>query len=205
MNNERLEFLGDAILSAIIADILFHRFKKKREGFLTNTRSKIVQRESLNRIALEMGLNKLIFSSIKTNTHNNYICGNALEALIGAIYLDKGYAKCKKFIERKILDRFLNVESVAKKEVNFKSGLLEWSQKQKIGIDFELIESFIDHNHNPIFQTRIKVGGLPAGVGIGYSKKESQQNAAKIALKKVRSDKDFILEVLSSQERLLLQ
>ena len=115
MNNERLEFLGDAILSAIIADILFHRFKKKREGFLTNTRSKIVQRESLNRIALEMGLNKLIFSSIKTNTHNNYICGNALEALIGAIYLDKGYAKCKKFIERKILDRFLNVESVAKK------------------------------------------------------------------------------------------
>ena len=199
-NNERLEFLGDAVLNAIIADILYHRFNKKREGFLTSTRAKIVQRETLNRIALEMRLDKLIVSSLKSNTHNSYINGNALEALIGAIYLDKGYAKCKKFIERKILNRFLNIESVAKKEVNFKSGLLEWSQKQKIGIDFELIESFTDHDHNPIFQTRIMVGGVPAGIGIGYSKKESQQNAAKIALKKVRSDKDFILEVLSQAQ-----
>ena len=200
MNNERLEFLGDAVLNAIIADILFYRFAKKSEGFLTKTRAKIVQRDTLNRLAVEMGLNKLIVSSLKNNTHNNYICGNALEALIGAIYLDKGYKKCKKFIERKILERFLNIESVAKKEVNFKSGLLEWSQKQKVDIEFELIETFTDNNHNPIFQTRITVGGLPAGVGIGYSKKESQQNAAKIALRKVRSDKDFVLEVLAHEQ-----
>jgi len=199
-NNERLEFLGDAILDAIVADILFHHFKKKREGFLTNTRSKIVQRESLNKIALEMGLDKLIISSLKSTTHNNYIYGNALEALIGAIYLDKGYKKCKKFIEKKILDRFLNIESVAKKEVNFKSRLIEWSQKRKINIEFELIESFTDNDHNPIFQTRIMIGGLSAGIGIGYSKKESQQNAAQIALKKVNSDKNFIEEIISREQ-----
>lgn len=199
-NNERLEFLGDAILDAIVADVLFHRFKKKREGFLTNTRSKIVQRETLNKIALEMGLDKLIISSLKSNSHNNYIYGNALEALIGAIYLDKGYEKCKKFIEKKILEQFLNIESVAKKEVNFKSRLIEWSQKRKIDIEFELIESFTDNDHNPIFQTRIMIGGLAAGTGIGYSKKESQQNAAQIALKKVNSNKEFLTEVLSLQQ-----
>ena len=190
-NNERLEFLGDAILDAIIADILFHRFEKKREGFLTNTRSKIVQRETLNKIALEMGLDKLIISSLKKNTHNHYIYGNALEALIGAIYLDQGYKRCKRFIETKILKQYLNLEAVAKKEVNFKSRLIEWSQKNKIEIVFDLIESFTDDAHNPIFQTCILVNGISAGVGIGYSKKESQQNAAQIALKKVRS-KDFL-------------
>lgn len=191
-NNERLEFLGDAILDAIIADILFHRFKKKREGFLTNTRSKIVQREILNKIALQMELDKFIIISCKSNTHNHYIYGNALEALIGAIYLDQGYKKCKKFIEKKVLDPYVNLDSIAKKEVNFKSRLIEWSQKHKIEISFDLIESFIDEDHNPVFQTRILIAGESAGVGIGYSKKESQQNAAKNALKKVYA-KDFIL------------
>ncbi len=199
-NNERLEFLGDAILDAIVADILFHQYRKKREGFLTNTRSKIVQRETLNKIALEMGLDKLIVSSLRSNSHNNYVYGNALEALIGAIYLDKGYKKCKKFIEKEILGRFLNLEQVVQKEVNFKSRLIEWSQKKKIDIEFELIESFTDDDHNPVFQTRIMVGGLSAGIGIGYSKKESQQKAAETALKKVTHDKKFLSEIMEKQK-----
>lgn len=95
INNERLEFLGDAILDAIVADILFHKFKTSKEGFLTNTRAKIVKRESLNEIAVKLGLDNFITYSMRTSSHNNYMFGNAFEALIGAIYLDKGYRYCK--------------------------------------------------------------------------------------------------------------
>ena len=91
LNNERLEFLGDAILDAIVADIVYKKFEGKREGFLTNTRSKIVQRETLNRVAVEIGLDKLIKYTTRQSSHNSYMCGNAFEALIGAIYLDRGY------------------------------------------------------------------------------------------------------------------
>ena len=98
LNNERLEFLGDAILDAVVADIVFNHFQNKREGFLTNTRSKIVQRDTLNRVAVELGLEKMVVYSAKVNSHNNYMYGNALEALIGAIYLDGGFASAKEFL-----------------------------------------------------------------------------------------------------------
>lgn len=191
LNNERMEFLGDAILDAIVADILYTEFPAKREGFLTNTRSKMVQRETLNRVALELGLDKIIVYSIKLNNHNKCIYGNALEAFIGAIYLDKGYDVCKKFVNEVIIKRHIDLEATAKKEVNFKSNLIEWSQKNKIDVSFELIESFIDNDGNPIFQTQVVISDVQAGVGIGFSKKESQQNAAKMAVKKLRTDKDF--------------
>lgn len=191
LNNERMEFLGDAILDAIVADILYTEFPAKREGFLTNTRSKMVQRETLNRVALELGLDKIIVYSIKLNNHNKCIYGNALEAFIGAIYLDKGYDVCKKFVNEVIIKKHIDLEATAKKEVNFKSNLIEWSQKNKIDVSFELIESFIDNDGNPIFQTQVVISDVQAGVGIGFSKKESQQNAAKMAVKKLRTDKDF--------------
>lgn len=191
LNNERLEFLGDAILDAIVADVVYTEFPSKREGFLTNTRSKMVQRESLNRIALEIGLDKLIVYSIKLNNHNKCIYGNALEAFIGAIYLDKGYDVCKKFVCDVIIKQHIDLEATARREVNFKSNLIEWSQKNKIDITFELIESFVDNEGNPIFQTQVDISDVQAGVGIGYSKKESQQNAAKMAVKKLRTDKEF--------------
>lgn len=192
INNERLEFLGDAILDAIVADIVFREFEAKKEGFLTNTRSKIVQRDNLNKLALDLGLDKLIVSSTRSNTHNNYIYGNALEAFIGAIYIDKGYNVCKKFIEEKIIKPHINLYEVAKQEVNFKSKLIEWSQKNRMEVQFSLVESFIDSNNNPIFQSQALVNGVSGGIGVGYSKKESQQNAAKITLKKLHTDKEFI-------------
>ena len=99
INNERLEFLGDAILGAVVGDIVYSHFEGKREGFLTNTRSKIVQRDTLNKLSQEMGLNNLIMSSGHNSSHNSYLGGNTLEALIGAIYLDKGYNACMKFTE----------------------------------------------------------------------------------------------------------
>jgi len=191
LNNERLEFLGDAILDAAVADIVYKHFPNKREGFLTNTRSKIVQRETLNQIANNMGLNKVVVASTKISSHNNYMYGNALEALVGAVYLDQGYEKCYIFIRDVLIKRYLNLDSIARKEVNFKSSLIEWSQKNKLEITFDVIESFMDNDGNPVFQTGISLLDMQIGVGIGYSKKESQQNAAKMAIKKLRTDKDL--------------
>ena len=178
LNNERLEFLGDAILDAIVGDIVYKRFEGKREGFLTNTRSKIVQRETLNKLAVEIGLDKLIKYSTRSSSHNSYMYGNAFEAFIGAIYLDQGYERCKQFMEQRIINRYIDLDKISRKEVNFKSKLIEWSQKNKMEVSFELIEQFLDHDSNPVFQTEVRIEGLPAGTGTGYSKKESQQNAA---------------------------
>lgn len=203
LNNERLEFLGDAILDSIVADILYKHFPNRREGFLTNTRSKIVQRENLNRIAVKLGLHKMIVYSAKLNTHNNHLYGNALEALIGAIYLDQGYRKCFWFVKDVIIKNYIDLENIARKEVNFKSSLIEWSQKNKLEVSFDLIESFMDNDGNPVFQTSVTLLENRIGVGIGYSKKESQQNAAKMAVKKLRSDKEFqqlIMEMKKKQD-----
>lgn len=191
LNNERLEFLGDAILDAIVADIVYKHFKGKREGFLTNTRSKIVQRETLNKLAVAIGLDKLVKYTIRSASHNSYMYGNAFEAFIGAIYLDQGYQRCKEFMEKKILKEYIDLEKMSRKETNFKSKLIEWSQKNKYAVSFELIEQRQDKDHNPVFHTEVKVEGLTAGTGTGYSKKESQQNAAHMALKKMKSDSSF--------------
>jgi len=190
-NNERLEFLGDAMLNAIIADILYKKFPNRNEGFMTNTRSKIVQRESLNNLALEMGLDQLMVLSRRSNSHNNYIYGNAFEALIGAVYLDQGYRKCFEFVEKQVIDRYISLEKIARKEVNFKSHLIEWSQKNKLEIAFELLETFKDEDKNPVFQSSVTMMGISLGKGIGYTKKESQQLASKIAIKRIRKDKDI--------------
>ena len=199
LNNERLEFLGDAILDAIVADIVYKKFEGKREGFLTNTRSKIVQRETLNRVAVEIGLDKLIKDTTRQSSHNSYMCGNAFEALIGAIYLDRGYRACKKFMEERIINQYLNLEKISRKEVNFKSKLIEWSQKNKFCVEFNLIEQSLDSDQNPIFETQITVENIPAGTGKGYSKKESQQEAAHATLTKIKGDPQFIDAIFAAK------
>ena len=191
LNNERLEFLGDAILDAIVGDIVYKHFEGRREGFLTNTRSKIVQRETLNKLAVEIGLDKLVKYSTRSSSHNSYMYGNAFEAFIGAIYLDQGYERCKQFMEKKILKNYIDLDKMSRKEVNFKSKLIEWSQKTKMEVSFELIEQFLDPDYNPMFHTEVRIESLSAGTGTGYSKKESQQNAAQMALKKIKSDEAF--------------
>lgn len=191
LNNERLEFLGDAILDAIVGDIVYKHFEGRREGFLTNTRSKIVQRETLNKLAVEIGLDKLVKYSTRSSSHNSYMYGNAFEAFIGAIYLDQGYERCKQFMEKKILKNYIDLDKMSRKEVNFKSKLIEWSQKTKMEVSFELIEQFLDQDYNPMFHTEVRIESLSAGTGTGYSKKESQQNAAQMALKKIKSDEAF--------------
>ena len=201
INNERLEFLGDAILDAIVGDIVYRHFEGRREGFLTNTRSKIVQRETLNKLAVEIGLDKLVKYTSRSSSHNSYMYGNAFEAFIGAIYLDQGYERCKQFMEQKILKQYIDLDKMSRKEMNFKSKLIEWSQKNKMEVSFELIEQMLDRDNNPIFRTEVRIEGLPAGSGTGYSKKESQQNASRIALKKIKNGEAFLLEILQAKER----
>lgn len=183
INNERLEFLGDAILDAVVGDVVFRRFEGKKEGFLTNARSKIVQRETLNKVAMEIGLHKLIKYSVHSNnSHNSNMCGNAFEALIGAIYLDRGYDCCMQFMQHRILDKYVSVDSMAYKEVNFKSKLIEWTQKNKVEISFELLEQGSENDGTPTFSSQVFLQGIQCGTGKGYSKKESQQLAAKETL-----------------------
>ena len=191
LNNERLEFLGDAILDAIVGDIVYKHFEGRREGFLTNTRSKIVQRETLNKLAVEIGLDKLVKYSTRSSSHNSYMYGNAFEAFIGAIYLDQGYERCKRFMEEKIFKNYIDLDKMSRKKVTFKSKRNEWSQKSKVEVSFELIEQFLDEDYNPMFHTEIRIEGISAGKGTGYSKKESQQNAAQAALKKIKNDASF--------------
>ncbi len=199
LNNERMEFLGDAILDAIIGDIVYNHFEGKREGFLTNTRSKIVQRETLNKLAVAIGLDKLIKYSLRSSSHNSYMYGNAFEAFIGAIYLDQGYDRCKWFLENRIINRHIDLDKLSRKEVNFKSKLIEWSQKNRMEVSFELIEQSLDKENNPVFHTEVHIEGRTAGSGSGYSKKESQQKAAQMALKKIKNTPEFLAEITLSE------
>ncbi|HHT35188.1 MAG: ribonuclease III [Proteiniphilum sp.] len=191
VNNERLEFLGDAILDAIVADILYKQFDHKKEGFLTSTRSRIVQRETLNKIAIELGLDKLIVSSTRNLAHNTNIYGDALEALIGAIYLDQGYRVTKHFVYETLIKQHINMERVLKSEVDFKSRLIEWGQKNKVDVCFEVTDSTYDAQNNPVFFSCAKVAGVEVGSGKGYSKKESHQMAARMAIKKLRESNEL--------------
>lgn len=199
LNNERLEFLGDAILDAVVADIVYKKFEGKREGFLTNTRSKIVQRETLNRVAVQLGLDKLIKYTTRQPSHNSYVYGNAFEALVGAIYLDRGYDACMKFMKERVITPYLNLDKVSRKEVNFKSRLIEWSQKNRFEISFELVAESVDQDMNPIFETKILVEQVEAGTGKGYSKKESQQEASRVTLTKIKKDPLFIDNIFASK------
>lgn len=199
VNNERLEFLGDAILDAIVGDIVYNHFQGKREGFLTNTRSKIVQRDTLNRLAQEIGISRLIKSNKHTSSHNSYMEGNAFEALVGAIYLDQGYNACMRFMQKRILSQLINIDKVAYKEVNFKSKLIEWCQKNRVRIDFKLIDEKKDENSSPVFKYQAVVEGIEGCIGEGYSKKESQQLASKQMLNKLRRDPKFLDSVFAAK------
>lgn len=196
INNERLEFLGDAILDAIVADILYKKFENKKEGFLTSTRSRIVQRETLNKIAVEIGIDKIITSSTRNLAHNTNIYGDALEALIGAIYLDQGYRVAKDFVFEILIKEHINIDSVLKSEVDFKSRLIEWGQKYKIDVSFEVTDSSYDEQNNPVFESKVIVGGMNLGSGKGYSKKESHQKAAKKAIKKLRNNNELLEKLM---------
>lgn len=199
VNNERLEFLGDAVLGAVVGDIVYHHFSGKREGFLTTTRSKLVQRDTLGKLAAEMGINELIKTAARNKSHNSYVGGNAFEALVGAIYLDQGYNACIKFMKKRILKHMINLDKMAYKEVNFKSKLLEWAQKNRVQVEFRLIEQKNGEKNSPMFSYQAVIEGVEGPQATGYSKKESQQKAAKQMLDQLRRQPQFIDKVFAAK------
>lgn len=180
--NERLEFLGDAILGAVVAEHLFNKFPYEDEGFLTETRSRIVNRESLNHLALKIGLNLLV--KVDTSNHSmrhKSVNGNALEALVGAVYLDKGYDKTRHFILKKLIRPHIDLHSIVNTTANFKSKLIEWAQSQNKEIRFEIIKRKQQGNTTE-FTSEVYLDDTPIAVGIGLSKKKADQAAAEKGL-----------------------
>lgn len=178
-SNERLEFLGDAILGTIVAEYLFKKYPFKDEGFLTEIRSRIVNRESLNMIAKKIGLNKLITLHQKKRHPNSHksLYGNALEALVGAVYLDKGYSKCQNFVIKKLLIPHVDIENIVQREKNFKSLLIEWGQKNNHRIEFKIVKESGD-NHKKEFTAQVLIDGEKHETGNGMSKKKAELFAA---------------------------
>lgn len=198
VNNERLEYLGDAVLDLAVAAYLYEHYPEKHEGFLTSTRAKIVQRESLNHIGKVFRLEQHVKASSHSSSHNSYISGNAVEAFVGAIYLDRGYACAQKFIEKKIIAENIDIVSLVNTEKNFKSRLIEWTQKYHVAIEYELIDTYNDTENNPVFRTAVLLGGIFAADDTGYSKKESHQGASKKALDRLNTDHVFCEQVLAT-------
>ncbi len=188
INNERMEFLGDAILDAVIADYLFKKFPRKKEGFLTQMRSKIVKRSHLDYLAKNLGIDLLIVSHTQRNPLKKHIYGDALEALIGAIFLDKGYDFTKKYIISYLLKNFVQLDELLSRETDFKSRLIEWGQKNKIIISFETTEEYTETEQSPSFISHVKVNESVLGTGTGKSKKEGEQLAAEQAYNSVISN-----------------
>ena len=187
LNNERLEFLGDAILEAIVSDIIYKQFPYKNEGFLSKVRAKIVQRDTLNLIAVNLGIPKLLKSQINKDNNTLNPFGNALESLLGAIYLDKGYNKTKKYVLKKILsDRYLTRNMIIN-GTDFKSQILEWGQKNKKEIIFSNEEMTTNHQNEHLFFSTLTIENQKVGSGKGMFKKEAEQNAAEQAVLRIKN------------------
>ncbi len=180
MNNERLEYLGDAILNAVIAEHLYHNYPGRQEGFLTKMRAKIVSRDTLNDIARQMGLNRLMICRLEEQPGSNLL-GNALEAVVGAIFLDAGFKKTRRYIIDNLLQPYINLREFECLTFDYKSQLIEWSQKNDIDVTFEDLEQPDGDIAQTVFVSRVKLHDQILGKGRGHSKKEAQQKAAKEA------------------------
>jgi len=177
INNERLEYLGDAILGAVVADYLFKRFPYKNEGFLTEMRSKIVSRSSLNKLSLKLGLEKLILSDADPNYRPKSAGGDAFEAIIGAIYLDKGYYFTRRTIITRILNLHYDLEDLVDTEISYKSRVIEWAQKEKKDLSFKVVQE-IGEKQNKQFKVALIVDEHTITESIDYSIKGAEKIAA---------------------------
>lgn len=187
MNNERLEFLGDAVLSMAVADYLFKHYQKAKESMLTSSRAKIVNRQNLNKIAIDMNIQKMMRKDNTLFSLKSNVYGNTLEALLGAIYLDRGYNASCQYIYKHIIKNPKYIESVIRKETNHKAKILEWCQKNKKSHFFELLSEKQDAYSQIVFEVQILIDGEPYGIGSGHSKKEAEQHAAEEALKRIEN------------------
>lgn len=203
LNNERLEFLGDTVLGMAVSDIIYRRFPGRREGFLSNVRSRIVRRKSLDAIAREMNIAMLLKTAGNVKTSSNHVGGNALEALIGAIYIDKGYEAAVKFVAHKIIDPYIDLDKIAASEYNFKSRLMEWGQKTGAQIEYKLKETHTDSHNRSSFTFELLLEGLVSGTGTGFSKKDAQQAAAGKVYKKIMTQESFVNSIFAIRDKRL--
>ena len=173
-SNERLEFLGDAVLDSVISDYLYHKFPKKDEGYLTKLRSRLVSRQMLNGLGVKIGLQELMQSNLERASKSVY--GDALEALIGAIYLDKGYTFAQKFIEERLIQNHIDIEELIQTESDFKSRVIEWCQKEKLRFEFKISQS--EETNEKMYTAELLINGKLKGKGIAFTKKQAEQAAA---------------------------
>lgn len=181
INNERLEYLGDAVLDTILSDYLFVRYADADEGTMTKTRSRLVNREILNQTARKMGLHKLLVTQISNQKSTRHLYGDALEALTGAIFLDKGYKKTRKFIIGRVLEEFVDLKKIIETDNDYKSLLFEWAQKTRSSVVFTYNEEYDFNRKMSVFSTTLTVNKTVMGTGFGSSKKEAEQEASRQA------------------------
>lgn len=177
---ERLEYLGDAILGMIVAELLFKKYPFKEEGFLTELRSRIVSRESLNLLSHKIGLGQLVKYNHQRGPKHKSVYGDVLEALVGAFYLDHGFAATERFVIKKLIHPHYDFESLLATAHNHKSKIIEWGQKENREVEFELIDERGENSNQ--FVVQVKVDGVPMGEGFGHNKKKAEQDAARKAL-----------------------
>jgi ribonuclease III len=189
-SNERLEFLGDAILNAIVANLLYQHYPNSQEGELTTMRSEMVKRNTLNIVAKSLGIDELVVKSKNINLDNSSLLGNTLEALIGAIYIDLGYKTCENFVRKNIFEVCIANDSLHLLESNYKSQLIEWCQKNKVKIEFILVHQD-KSNTDDIFVSEVFLNNKAIARASGMTKKKSEQAASQLVLQRIKSTSDF--------------
>ncbi len=193
VNNERLEYLGDAILDAILSDYLFEKFPDANEGFLTKIRSRIVKREVLNQLAVSMGINKILISNISSVHLTKNLFGDAFEALIGAVFIDKGFKKTKRLFIKNVLNKYLDLNLIVKTDTDYKSMVFEWVQKNKSNLIYTYNEEYDFNTKKSIFSTILIIDKVELGRGQGSSKKEAEQEAANQAWKRLNDNSELFI------------
>ena len=188
VNNERLEYLGDAVLDAILSDYLFEKFPEANEGFLTKIRSRIVNRDVLNQLAISMGINEILISKISSLHITKNLYGDAFEALIGSVFLDKGFGKTKKLFIKNVLNKYLDLNLIVKTDLDYKSLVFEWVQKHKSNLIFTYNEEYDFNLKKSVFSTILSIDKQEFGAGHGSSKKEAEQEAASQAWKRLKDN-----------------
>ncbi|MEP7264634.1 MAG: ribonuclease III [Bacteroidota bacterium] len=179
LSNERLEYLGDAVLGSVVAEMLFKKFPYKDEGFLTEMRAKIVSRENLKQVAMKIGINEFLKKDAGPGSYRS-MYGDAFEALIGAIYVDKGYTRARRFLLDRIIRNHIDLHEMEITENNFKSRILNWGQREKHSVNFEVIE---EDNKSKLIKIRLLVDEKEVATGTDFVKKKAEQIAAEMACK----------------------
>jgi ribonuclease III len=187
-NNERLEYLGDAILGAIVAEYLFKKYPTQPEGFMTEMRSRMVRRESLNAVAMQMGLNKLVqFNQADRALGRSHIFGNALEALVGAVYLDVGYAKTRQFVLNQMVKSYMDIDLIEVTDTNHKNKFLSWAQRAGKKVEYATVSEKME-GARKVFTIAVMLDDVQLVTGTGYTKKEASQDASLKALKALNQE-----------------